>query len=73
MKKEFGRRRRLSVKNGSPISGGVAICMGFGVNVKRIQGWLVFKAHRLVYHSTLGWRVIQKRRRFGGQSSGFRV
>jgi len=21
---------------------------------------LVFKAHRLVYHSTLGWRVIKK-------------
>jgi len=26
---------------------------------------LVFKARRLVYHSTLGWRVIQKRRRGG--------
>jgi len=26
------------------------------------QGGLVFKAHRLAYHSTLGWRVIQKRR-----------
>jgi len=22
---------------------------------------LVIKAHRLVYHSTLGWRVIQKK------------
>jgi len=24
---------------------------------------LVLKAHRHVYHSTLGWRVIKKRRR----------
>ena len=23
--------------------------------------WLVFKAHRLVYHSILGWRVIKKK------------
>ena len=23
----------------------------------------MFKAHRLVYHSTLGWRVIKKRKR----------
>ena len=25
------------------------------------RGGLVFKAHRLVYHSTLGWRVIKKK------------
>jgi len=24
---------------------------------------LVFKAHRLVYHSTLGWRVIKKKKK----------
>ena len=29
-------------------------------NVKRLRGGLVFKAHRLVYHSTLGWRVIKR-------------
>jgi len=29
-------------------------------NVKRFRGGLAFKAHRLVYHSTLGWRVIKK-------------
>ena len=28
--------------------------------MKRSRGGLVFKAHRLVYHSTLGWRVIKK-------------
>ena len=31
-------------------------------NVKRFRGGLVFKAHRLLYHSTLGLRVIRKRR-----------
>jgi len=29
-------------------------------NVKRFRGGLVFKAHRLLYHSTLGSRVITK-------------
>jgi len=29
-------------------------------NVHRFRGGLVFKAHRLLYHSTLGLRVIQK-------------
>ena len=36
----------------------MAICR----NVKRFRGGLVFKAHRLVYHSTLGLRVIKKRK-----------
>ena len=30
--------------------------------VKRFRGGLVFKAHRLVYHSTQGLRVIKKKR-----------
>ena len=30
-------------------------------NVKRFRGGLVFKAHRLVYHSTLGLIVIKKK------------
>ena len=34
---------------------------GWGVEVKRFRGGLVFKAHRLVYHSTLGLRVIKKK------------
>jgi len=29
--------------------------------VQRLRGGLVFKAHRLVYHSTLGLRVIKKK------------
>jgi len=31
----------------------------------RFRGGLVFKAHRRVYHSTLGLRVIQKRKKMG--------
>ena len=34
--------------------------------MKRFRGGLVFKAHRLLYHSTLGLRVIKKRRRHAG-------
>jgi len=30
---------------------------------KRFRGGLVFKAHRIVYHSTLGWRVIKKKKK----------
>jgi len=29
------------------------------------RGGLVFKAHRLVYHSTLGLRVIKKKKKVG--------
>ena len=31
-------------------------------NLERFQGGLVFKAHRLSHHSTLGSRVIKKKR-----------
>ena len=31
-------------------------------NVQRLRGGLVFKAHRLLYHSNLGLRVIKKKR-----------
>jgi len=30
---------------------------------RTFRGGLIFKAHRLVYHSTLGWRVIKKEKR----------
>ena len=32
-------------------------------NVQRFRGGLVLKAHRLLYHSTLGLRVINKKRK----------
>ena len=35
-------------------------------DVKRFRGGLVFKAHRLVYHSTLAWRVIKKKKKGEG-------
>jgi len=31
--------------------------------VQRFRGGLVFKAHRPVYHSTLGLRVMKKKKR----------
>jgi len=34
-------------------------------NVQRFRGGLVFKAHRLLYHSTLALRVITKKKRGG--------
>jgi len=34
-----------------------------GRNVTRFRGGLVFKAHRLLYHSTLGSRVIKKKKK----------
>jgi len=37
--------------------------------VKRLRGGLVFKAHRLVYHSTLGLRVIKKKKKFRRRGS----
>ena len=36
--------------------------------VRCCRGWLVFEAHRLLYHSTLGLRVIKKK-----GSLGFKV
>ena len=32
-------------------------------NVKRLRGGLVFKARRLVYDLTLGWRVKKKKKK----------
>ena len=34
------------------------------INVQRFRGGLVFKAHRLLHHSTLGLRVIKKKQKF---------
>ena len=36
--------------------------------MKLFQNGLVFKAHRLVYHSTPGSRIIKKREKSGGFS-----
>ena len=35
---------------------------GVGVYLQRFRGGLVFKAHRLLYHSTLGLSVINKKK-----------
>jgi len=41
--------------------------------VQRFRGGLVFKAHRLLYHSTLGLRVIKKKKRRKGGGETRRV
>ena len=38
--------------------------------MKRFQGGLVFKAHRPLYHSVLGSRVIKKKKKYRGASAG---
>ena len=47
--------------------------LGSGRNVKRFRGGLVFKARRLLYHSTLGLIVLKKKKKKKVQGSGFRV
>ena len=55
------------------------ICVGGRVrqqldkNVQRFRGGIVFKAHRLLYHSTEGLRVIKRKRegRFRSRFRGF--
>ena len=43
------------------------------INVKRFRGGLVFKAHGRVYHSTLGLRVIQKKKDLLVASPSFNI
>jgi len=45
---------------------------GVGRNVKRFRGGLVFKAHRLVYHSTLGLGVIKKKKQTAPRAASAR-
>ena len=39
--------------------------------MKRFRGGLAFKTHRLVYHPTLGLRVIKKKKTRGETGAGF--
>jgi len=56
-----GSRKCVCVLNGGKCGGKTGwIGRGGRSNVKRFRGGLVFKANRLVYHSTLGLRVIKK-------------
>ena len=45
------------------VVGAVPELPGIDRNVKRFRGGLVFKAHRLSYHSTLGLRVSKKKKK----------
>ena len=44
-----------------------------GKNVERFRGGLVSKAHRLLYHSTLGSRVMKKKRMKKVEGRGLNV
>jgi len=61
------RIRSVSPPNPSSLNiAGVLVVRGGVVlhrNVKRFRGGLVFKAHRLLYHSTLGSRVVKKKKK----------
>jgi len=60
-------RSTIAICSGRSLADAV-LCWGGGVdgevmsNVNRFRVGLVFEAHRRVYHSTLGLRVIKKRR-----------
>ena len=56
----------LSERENRPISDLRFTCnqeQALYMNVQRFRGGLVFKAHELLYHSTLGSRVLKKRKR----------
>ena len=62
-----GQRKLKFGWTGRGVGAGAAVIDGVGLqllyrNVQRFRGVLVFKAHRLLYHSTLGLRVITKKR-----------
>jgi len=65
-----GGRKLASFVFGSGFVFGIAFLasglLGWGkFTVQRFRGGLVFKAHRVLYHSTLGLRVIKKKKKFG--------
>ena len=43
--------------------------------MERFRGWLLFKAHRLLYHSTLDPREIKKaqKKRLAGHTAGYQA
>ena len=52
----------------------VTMCASPRRNAKRFRGGLVFKAHRWLYHSTLGSRVMKKKKKVHtAQGFGFGV
>ena len=61
-----GGLRSQSLERQDPGLDGRVRCVPIGRllsrNVKRFRGGLVCKAHRLLYHSTLGLRVIKKKK-----------
>ena len=57
----FGSMASLPAQEGVQIAISNLLTGSNNRNVKRFRGGLVFQAHRLLYHSTLGLRVIKKK------------
>jgi len=58
----------LNAQVAGPVGGGVGVAARIAPlreqeDVKRFRGGLVFKAHRLLCHSTLGLRLIKKKKK----------
>jgi len=74
---ELSEERAALEVEGERLDGHAQVMLS--INVQRFRGGLVFKAHRRLYHSTLGLRVIKKKnvmpstyeRRLTGQSEVF--
>jgi len=60
----YFRIRRKKSPAGLFFAGETSKRLSVTLFVARFRGGLVLKAHRLAYHSTLGWRVIKQKRRF---------
>ena len=62
----MGRRTAPSTMLERPMFGKTSESGGVGrslhINVQRSRCGLVFKAHRIMYHSTLGSRVVKKKK-----------
>ena len=61
MKQACASRKALAADRKDP--GGTIEVQLLYRNVQRFRGGLVFKAHRLLYHSILGLGVMKKKRR----------
>ena len=59
MQREIAQDGR-KIKKGTP----KPVVTRYARNVKRFRGGLVLKAQGIMYHSTLGVRVIKKKRRY---------
>jgi len=63
LQRKRAQAHQLENANKAETKGGVTLIRA--ADLKRFRGGLTFEAHRLVNHSTLGWRVIKKKKERG--------